>query len=164
MTVHVFMCVCVQQVCEDTTKINVFMAHCQALQHSGCTNHSNTLTHRLCHISTLGPSETSYLFFPPFFLSLYAYHFITLSAASVVAGTQGETVPLLAHAICHTAALMRSAPDSYREKPCGDNLGDSLITAFHQSPLRPAPLQFETDKSPLFPFLPYLTFSSLSNM
>lgn len=76
---------------------------------------------------------------PPFFPSLCAYHSITLSTASAVAGTRGETLPLLAHAISLSAALMCAAPYSSREKPRGDSLGDRLITAFHQSPLM-APL------------------------
>lgn len=112
----------------------------------------------------LVPLSSSSPLFSPFFYSLYAYHSITLSTASVVAPTQGETLPVLAHAISITAALMCAAPYASREKPCGDSLGDRLITAFHQSPFRLALLQVEPDRSPLFPFLSYLGFSGLSNL
>lgn len=115
--------------------------------------HTLTMSHQHSWVLTQPP-----LFFPHSFLSPYAYHSITLSTASV------SSYPGRTSAAAHPCDQPHCCPDvcsalfQQGKKPHGDSLGDRLITAFHQSPLRLPPLQLEADRSPLFPFLPYLSF------
>lgn len=97
-------------------------------------------------------------FFPHSFLSPYAYHSITLSTASVSSYPGRTSAAARPCDQPHCCPDVCSALFQQGKKPHGDSLGDRLITAFHQSPLRLAPLQLEADRSPLFPFLPYLSF------
>lgn len=151
-----WVCICVWG---DSIRMGVFMAH--------CTGTAAPFTHTLAHTRRLLSHQHSWcpllLFSLPSSPSSYAYHFITLSAASAVAGTQGETLPLLSHVISLAAALMCAVPYSDREKK--KNL---VVTASETDWLQrsinplsgPAPLQSEADRSPLFPFLPFLSFFS----
>lgn len=150
-------CVCaatVRRQCKNECIYGTLYGHCSTV--TARTIH----IHWLCHISTLGPPTppSASSFFPPFFPSLYAYHFITLSTASAVAGTQGETLPLFSHAISLTSALMCAMPYSSREKPRGDSFGDRLITAFHQSSLRSTPFAIGSWQEPTFSIFTFPQF------
>ena len=139
-----------------------------ALQHSECVNHSHTLTHSLCHISTLCPNPPASSFSPfrlPFLVCIPLYYSIHCICSSRYPGRNSAAARPCDQPAVATAALMCAVSYSSREKPCGDSLGDRLITVFHQSPLRPAPLQLEADRSPLFSIF-YLTsvFPVPSNM
>lgn len=117
------------------------------------------VTARTIHIHSHADCVTSALLLPPpFFHSIiciplyYSIHCICCSR-----------YPNSATAITLSAALIEYRAIAAEEKPRGDSLWDRLIIAFHQSPLRLAPLQLGADRSLLFPFLLFLSFSGLSN-
>ena len=130
MTVSVHLCVRGQY--KNGCIYGTLHGHCSTIH-----THSRTHTPTIVTSALLVPPPPVLPPFVPLLVCIPLYYSIRCICCSRYPGRNSATAlpcdqPRCCPDVC--SALFRQRK---KKKPCGDSLGDRLITAFHQSPLRP---------------------------
>lgn len=137
----------------DSIRMGVFMAH--------CTGTAAPFTHTLTHTdyvtsALLVPPPPVLPPFVPLLVCIPLYYSIRCIWRSRYPGRNSATaLPCDQPRCCPDAC---SALFQQRKKPRGDSLGDRLITAFHQSPLRPGFFAIGSWQEPTFSIFTFPQF------